>query len=131
MESAVHLTREMTQYSTKTGCLYVDFRSFGLETVLRFKPWRPDGLTVQRLNLARGVWISDFLDPGLLIVRSPSDEALESVPPVDRFCVHIPAAILRRVAVFRHLQVSLLQVLARSDLALQLLGTWQLLNYHL
>jgi len=116
----VLLNREMTRYSMKSGCLYVDFRWLGLHAVVRFHPWKPDGLTVQRLDLDRGVWVSDFLDPGLILLQPPSQDARDQTHPVHRFCLHIPSPVRNRASAFRHLQTSLLQVLARCDKALQL-----------
>jgi hypothetical protein len=100
--------------------LYVNFRPFGIEVVLRYKPWKAYGLATHRLDFESRVWIADFDDPGIILVDCPEEDATNPEDPLRLFTACIPRQIRVRVSPFSHLQTPLLQALARSDKALQL-----------
>lgn len=97
------------------GDLLLDLRP-AAEVRLRYGPWA-EGLRVHR-RMGRQ-WVAEILDPGIPIIN-PANEADPNLP-LQRFLATIPAEVRVRAGAYLYMQTTLLQAVARSRAAAELL----------
>ena len=103
------LNQDVSRYCPHTGDLYVDFRRYGFDALLRYGRWRENWVDIHRWSGRK--WIPQVEDPCIALCRKFDHQNLL---PVNQYLKEIPGGIIDRASRFDYLQTTMLQALSMS-----------------
>lgn len=109
------ISKDISSLSKNDRYLYIDMRPH-FDVMLKYAPWE-DGLIIYRQT--HNGWEVDNSDPNLPLLGDEHETDLDL--PVNQFIRSIPEDIRGIISRFDHLQTKLLQLLALSDAARDLI----------